>query len=80
MEGDTAGEVMKETESLLLRDLTLAGGGDEFDPREHFLGAIGGVFITLALVLVLVLSSMQLVLNASLSITKRDVLPDLAMG
>ena len=29
---------------------------------------------------VLVLSSKQLVINASFSITKRDVLPDLAMG
>ena len=75
---------MKETVSLLLRDLTLAGGGDEFDPRENFRGAIGGVFITLLFSNpdpdVLVLSSKQHIINASLSITQRDVLPDLAMG
>ena len=45
--GALAGDVMKGTESLFLRTLFLDGG--EFVCNDDFLGAVGGVLVTLVL-------------------------------
>ena len=47
--GALAGAVMNGTESLFLRALCFAGGDGVFAPKEAFLGALGGVLITLVL-------------------------------